>query len=199
MVLPRFQRLPASRRHEILAVAQGHLAREGEAASYNQIIADAGISKTTAYLYFDGKADLVGEVRRDLMERLAAVLGPWRPTGSEGRFWAQLEAQRATLHAHLAAHPDDVAILAQRPGADEVAVFDAWFDGLVDEGVALGVIRADVERPLLIAATRALFGCLDARALTAWERGERLDAEPGWQLLRGLWSPPRKARKRRRS
>lgn len=196
MVLPRFQRLPDPRRAEILAVARRHLARFGEAASYNQIIADAGISKTSAYLYFDGKADLVAEVRRELVERLAALIGPWRATGSVERFWAQLDAQSRTLHEHLVGHPEDLAVLAQRPGPDEAEPFDAWFAGLVDEGVALGVIRADLDRPLIVAATKALFRCLDERGIAALERGEPIDPEPGWQLLRGLWSPTKPRRRR---
>lgn len=194
MVLPRFQRLPDPRRAEILAVARRHLARDGEAASYNQIIADAGISKTSAYLYFDGKADLVAEVRRELFERLAALLGAWQPTGSSARFWAQLDAQSRALQQHLAEHPEDLAILAQRPSPDEDEPFAAWFEGLVDEGLALGLIRGDLDKALILAATKALFRCLDERGIAALVRGEPLDLEPGWQLLRGLWSAPRRRR-----
>lgn len=180
---------------EILAVARRHLARDGELASYNQIIAEAGISKTSAYLYFDGKADLVAEVRRELFERLAALLGPWRATGSVARFWAQLDAQSRTLLQHLAEDREDLAILSQRGGPEEDEPFAAWFAGLVDEGIALGIIRSDLEQPLLLAATKALFRCLDERGIAALERGDALDLEPGWQLLRGLWSAP--ARRRR--
>lgn len=194
MVLPRFQRLPDPRRAEILAVARRHLARDGEAASYNQIIADAGISKTSAYLYFDGKADLVAEVRRELFERLAALLGAWQPTGSSARFWARLDAQSRALQQHLAEHPEDLAILAQRPSPDEDEPFAAWFEGLVDEGLALGLIRGDLDKALILAATKALFRCLDERGIAALVRGEPLDLEPGWQLLRGLWSAPRRRR-----
>lgn len=194
VVLPRFQRLPDPRRAEILAVARRHLARDGEAASYNQIIAEVGISKTSAYLYFDGKADLVAEVRRQLFERLAALLGPWRATGSVARFWAQLDAQSRALQQHLAEHPEELAILAQRPGPDEDEPFAAWFVGLVDEGLALGIIRSDLDKPLLLAATKSLFRCLDERGIAALVRGEALDREPGWQLLRGLWSAPGRRR-----
>lgn len=190
MPSPRYGRLPAARRAQILEVAQRHLVHGADAASYNQIIADAGISKTTAYLYFDGKADLVAEVGRDLMTRLGAVLGPWTAAGSARGFWRQLGDQSEALRRHLVANPDDLALLGQSLAFAADSSLDAWVAAMVDDGVALGVIRDDLPRPLLLAATIAVLRVVDEHAITAMMRGEPFELESGWQLLRGLWGAP---------
>ena len=171
-------------------MAREHLARDGvEAASYNRIIADAEISKTTAYMYFDTKQDLVAEVMRDVYARLGDVMGPWRAAGAPDLFWEQLAATSDALRRHLLGNPDDLALVAQSEvaGASEV---DAWFEHMLDDGIALGVIRTDVDRPLLFAATVALFRVIDEWELAALSRGERIDPAPAWRLLRGLWASP---------
>jgi AcrR family transcriptional regulator len=187
MPSPRYGRLAPERRAHILAVARQHFAAGVEAASYNQIIAEAGISKTTAYLYFDGKQDLVGEVWRDLLVRLAEVMGPWQPAGSARRFWRQLEATSDSLRRHLVEHPEDLALLGQSVAVPESATLERWFADLVEDGVGLAIIRTDVPRPLLVAATIALFRVADEPVIAAMLRGEPADPEPGWQLLRALW------------
>ncbi|MCL4554242.1 MAG: TetR/AcrR family transcriptional regulator [Actinobacteria bacterium] len=194
MPSPRFSRLPPERRSKILAVAREHLARDGiEGASYNQIIANAEISKTTAYMYFDGKRDLAAEVVRDVYARLGEVMGPWRATESSDLFWEQLAVTSDALRRHLLAHPDDLALLAQ-PETVGVSELDVWFGQMLDDGIALGVIRTDVERPLLLAATVALFRVIDEWELAALSCGESIDPAPAWRLLRGLWASPSSSR-----
>ena len=201
MPSPRFSRLPPEKRARILAVARMHLARDGIAgASYNRIIADAEISKTTAYLYFDGKEDLVAEVRRELTARLAEVMGPWEPASSPRRFWSKLTASAQALHQHLLGHPDDLALLGQVPPDAEAndPLTEAWFTALLEDGIRLGVIRDDVDRPLMLAATRALFRVSDEYVLERLHRGDEVDLGKAWTLLRGLWAaPPRAPRKGR--
>jgi AcrR family transcriptional regulator len=184
---PRYARLAPERRTHILAFARRHLAAGVEAASYNQIIADAGISKTTAYLYFDGKQDLVDEVWRDVLARLAEVMGPWRPAGSVRGFWRRLEATSDALRRHLVEHAEDLALLGQSVAVPESATLEKWFADLVANGVGLGIIRTDVPRPLLVAATIAVFRVADEHVLAALLRGEPGDPEAGWRLLRALW------------
>jgi AcrR family transcriptional regulator len=188
MPSPRFHRLAPERRAAILEVARRHFAAGVAAASYNQIIVDAGISKTTAYLYFDGKDDLVAEVWRELMARLGDVIGPWQPASSARTFWRRLSATSDALRRHLVAHPDDLALLGQPVVVPESATLEQWFVDLVEDGIALGIIRTSVSRPLLVAATVAVFRVADAQVIAAMLRGEPGDAAPGWALLRALWS-----------
>ncbi len=187
IALPRFRRLPQARRAEILAVARSHFARDGlERASYNQIMADAGFSKTSAYLYFDGKGNLIETVRVDLAMRLNALLEPFEPQRSKAAFWRALHAASERLRQHLADDAIDLALLrhfAESLGPDSS---HAWFEAVLTNATALGLVRKDVDRRLMLAATKALFHVIDREAIRALSSGEAVSPE-GWVLLRGLW------------
>jgi len=186
-VLPRFERLAPERRAQLLAVAQRHLARDGRSgASYNQIIADAGLSKTSAYLYFDGREDLVRAVVGAVVARLEAVLGSWKPVTSEDAFWSELSAQSAALRNHLVTHADDLAMLATlEPG--EWPQAQVWLEAMLENGRAVGVVRADVPAPVMAGVTRAVFTTLDGLAVEALRAGVAVDEALGRTLLEGLW------------
>ena len=190
MSLPRFDRLPAARREHILGVARKHLARDGEQCSYNAIIAEAGISKTSAYLYFDGKDDLTAEVYRDLARRLRAVIGAWQPCPSPDAFWSRLESTSLALQRHLAEHPEDARLLT-RPGAlNGAEEFDrTWFTDLVRDGQRLHVVRQDVQENLVVDATRALFRVFDLHALREAAQGGEWNQTAAFVLLRSMWRP----------
>ena len=56
MPRPRFEKLSAEKREQILETAAKAFAAHGyDGASLNQILADADISKGAAYYYFDNK------------------------------------------------------------------------------------------------------------------------------------------------
>lgn len=191
MPLPRFHRLPAQRQRDILKVARAELARSGPAFSYAAVISRAGISKTCAYLYFDGKEDLSLAVQEDLVQRLREVVQPWTPAGSRVAFFQALKAASVRLHQHLLAHPDDVALLAQLPGLDSMLA--EWFSALVEDGVRLGLVSKAVPLELMVAATRAVVGAADRWALGRLQRGEPVDPCEAADLLKGLWRTPRRA------
>ncbi|WP_194377635.1 TetR/AcrR family transcriptional regulator [Streptomyces durbertensis] len=204
MPLPRFERLPADRREAILGVAREQFAAHGaESASYNKIIEAAGISKTAAYHYFDGREDLLGAVLDGVLGRLLAALGPWLPAADPAGFWARLEQGAAALADHLRRHPDDLALADAAIGRADDGPWTGWFDAVVADGQRLGVIRTDVDRGLLVAATAAVVRAADAWALArmraaadcgpasgAVDGGPGADTADGrqlWPLLRGLW------------
>jgi AcrR family transcriptional regulator len=191
MPSPRFLRLDPTRQAQILDVAAAHVARAGpEAASYNQIIAEAGISKTSAYLYFDGKDDLVREVFRALAARVSSLIGPWRPVECAASFWAQLASTSRALQQHLAEHPETLALLRHAPADAPFDGEDAWFADLLANGQAVGVIRGDVPGSLLAAATRAVLRAGDAWVVAAMCEGAPGDDAPVWALLAGMWRDP---------
>lgn len=201
MPLPRFTRLADERRAHILQTARRHIARDGaRGASYNQIIADCGISKTSAYLYFDGKDDLVSEVVRECLRRVLGTVGPWPAAGTPAEFWAQLRDVAARLGELVVASPEDLAVLkdAHSNGAlpldGEDGLAGAWFDALLRNGVELGVVRDDVDHELLRAATIAVFRTIDAWALDAMTRKEIPDLEAGFRLVASMWTSQRKER-----
>lgn len=191
MPLPRFERLPEERQRHILAVATQHVAQVGPAAaSYSQIVAEAGISRTSAYLYFDGKDDLVAEVYRGLGARLTRALGAWSAADHAEGFWSQLRATSAALQRHLVDHPDDLALLASAPAELGQDFGQPWLEAALHDGRRLGVVRDDVPAPLMLAATQAVLRVGDEHVITAMLAGQPADDTPVWSLLRGLWSGP---------
>jgi AcrR family transcriptional regulator len=218
--LPRFERLAPGNRAAILAVARSHFARDGrDGASFNRIIADAGISKTSAYHYFDGKDDLFAAVAADTAARVTAVLGPWQPVRTGDELWARLADGSGRLLAYLREHPDDRAVLAAAapgagpggpglaapgagPGGPALAApgagpggpgfgapgagqGDGWIAALVADGVRIGLIDAGPGIELITAATAAVIGVADARALHRPDEPVPLRA-----LLERLWAVP---------
>ncbi len=185
MPLPRFIRLPESRRRHILAVARHGLAAD---MSYNQIIDAAGISKTSAYLYFDGKEDLVAEVLRDLAEDLSGVLGSWEPAVDADGFWAALRAGDERLRSHLAVHPTEATLLGRWYEEITSGSFDGWVRAVVEDGRRLGIVRADVDLELLVLATIGVMRAVDRWSLDRLTRGEPVGQDPMYRLLEGMWS-----------
>ncbi|MFB9902833.1 TetR/AcrR family transcriptional regulator [Allokutzneria oryzae] len=161
-------------------MARAHFARESpQHASYNRIIAAAGISKTAAYHYFDGRDDLLGVVLEDVEAQLIASLGRWTPAGDVEGFWARLAERAARVKEHLAANPDDLALSAAALERSGGAGLAAWLTTVMDNGRQLGLVRSDVDPELLLVATTAVFRIADA-----WP------PEQVRLLLAGLWSTP---------
>ncbi|GAA0936042.1 TetR/AcrR family transcriptional regulator [Nonomuraea longicatena] len=187
MPLPRFERLPADARAGILAVARAHFARDGkDAASFNRIIAEAGISKTSAYHYFDGKDDLFGAVVADAAARTLAVLGSWREVSTEDELWTQLVEGAARLAAHFTRHPDDRAVLAgqRRSGGDP------WIDSLVANGARIGLIAPHPGIELVAVATKGVFDALDTWALARPRDLDHSASDTLVLFLARLWKAP---------
>jgi AcrR family transcriptional regulator len=185
MPLPRFDRLDVATRAGILAVARAHFARDGrDGASFNRIIADAGISKTSAYHYFDGKDDLFRAVVADAEHRMADLLGPWQEVGAAGPLWSQIVAGSARLAAHLREHPDDRAVLtAERPGA----MPGPWITQLVGNGLRIGVIDPAFDLDLVTGATAAVISAVDGWALARPTLPDDVVADALRDLLTRLW------------
>jgi AcrR family transcriptional regulator len=187
--LPRFHRLPAERREAILSVARRHFAEQGpDAASHNKIIEATGVSKTAAYQYFDGREDLLGAVLEDVLDRLLAVLGPWKPASGAAEFWSRLESGTGALTAHLNTHPDDLALVEAAVARVRSGAWFDWFGDLVEDGRRLGVIRTDVDRDLLVTATAAVMKAADEWVLTGLANSLERPRQQTWDLLAALWS-----------
>ena len=166
MSLPRFDRLPAVQRAQILGVARREFASDGfEVVSYNQLILKTGISKTSAYQYFDGKNDLFLTVLDDVARRVVRELGAWEPSPDSDSFWSQFVAGSNRLVTHLVANPDDLALmdaaLSRAPGGEA----DAWLQSLLADGARLGVIDSPLAPALLASVTAAVFDALDRWAV----------------------------------
>ncbi|MGJ7440532.1 TetR/AcrR family transcriptional regulator [Aquipuribacter sp. MA13-6] len=195
MPSPRFLRLPPEQRHSILDVARRQFAADGVAtASYNKIIELSGISKSSAYQYFDGRDDVLEAVLADLRDRLTQLLGGWVPASTEQSFWQQLRDDSTRLHRHLADNPDDLALVdavTARAPSDGPDPGTVWLGEVIDNGTALGVVRADTDPDLLLAASAAVLQSIDRWAiarLRADPDAPSSDLEQAHRLLAALWS-----------
>ncbi|MGK8506636.1 TetR/AcrR family transcriptional regulator [Nocardia asiatica] len=185
MPLPRFHRLPPERQRAIIDAAKVEFAHHGpEGASYNTIIANAGISKSSAYQYFDGKEDILALVLSDVSDRLRQQLGVWAPADTSDAFWTRLRENSAALVRFLRDNPLDRALadaaIARMPVGDE----RSWLGSVLANGVSLGIVRADVDSELLTAASTAVLRAGDHWALTSGG-----DPDQIFSLLAGLWGP----------
>ncbi|MFF8382620.1 TetR/AcrR family transcriptional regulator [Streptomyces kanasensis] len=189
MPLPRFHRLPSDTQAALLAVARAHFARAGrDAASFNRIIAEAGISKTSAYHYFDGKEDLFDAVVGDAARRTLAALGPWTEVATAGELWAQLAEGASRLAEHLRTHPDDRAVLAAGRGLEHAD--DSWIHRLVDNGLRVGVIDPGPSAELLTMVTVAVFTAVDEWTLAHPDRADGGVTQALTAYLARLWQTP---------
>ncbi|MBE8521748.1 TetR family transcriptional regulator [Amycolatopsis sp. H6(2020)] len=123
-----------ARRAQIVRAAIETIGELGYAkASFGQIAKRAGLSSTGMISYhFDGKADLIAEVVRDVLatslaymrERIDAVQGPA----------AELRAYIESNLAFIAEHPIEITALLEslRHGGGVTAGNDDWYHGAVD-------------------------------------------------------------------
>lgn len=205
MPRPRFEKLPAERRRELLAAASAEFAAHGfEGASTNRIIASAGVSKGAMYYYFDDKADLYATVVAAALEALGARIGDLEldPAADAEAFFDACRALLRRAAAVLASEPELVELARgfyRAPPAaaslrDVVARSEAWFARTLERGRKLGAVRDDVPADLLTAAATSMclgmdgwlaehWDELDARALAALET-------PILVLLESLIAPP---------
>ena len=198
MPLPRFARIPDDQRRAILDVARHEFATHGATtASYNKIIEAAGISKSTAYQYFDGRDDLLDAVLADLRDRIASLLGDWPSAPSETAFWHQLNRDGAQLHRHLADNVDDLALVddaSARALPDGSDAGTRWLEQVIANGRDLGIVRTDTEPELLLASTAAVMQSVDRWAIEKIRENPEFSSselEQGYRLLAALWSGPR--------
>lgn len=180
MPLPRFATLDPARRAAILGAAAEEFARAGLAgASYNRIIAAAGVSKGAMYYYFDNKEDLLLTVLDDLSERSAAAIGELGPVRDAAGFWAEVGALSARATAFFHGDPKVAALAKQLLRAPpEAAVGRAIADytrriqvhtaELLRRGQAVGAVRSDLPLELLAQLLTGLGESLDRWLFAHW-------------------------------
>lgn len=186
MAHPRFYKLPSERREAILDVAAEEFAEHGfDSASYNRIIERAGISKGSAYYYFEGKEDLYATVLETTVAGLVGRVGAWAPPGSAEEFWSQLRRIYFSLLDFVRGNERSARLLRGLSQArmnpriqDAWMRFEAplteWFQRVLVEGRKLGAVRTDLPEELLLVAIMGVGQATDFWLLEQWERhGER--------------------------
>jgi AcrR family transcriptional regulator len=161
----RFDSLDPDRKRLLLEAAAAEFAAHGyEAASFNRIIERAGTSKGAIYYYFEDKADLYATVVRDAVARLVASCGPLPPVTDAASFWEAVGELGRMGMAYYRQDPH-IAGLLRSLGSDGLAVApltelramsEAWFQGLMQVGQAMGAVRTDLPVGLMLAVARSV-------------------------------------------
>lgn len=143
-----------------------------EAASLNQIMHDAGMSKGAFYYYFTDKEDLYAMVVERLFEKLIGARGSpvFAPTNA-AVFWVALEKYCECMAWFTARHLDEMRVLRgfqltlralRKPGLQKVRdTTRAHFVAIVDTALALGCARTDVPREVLVELLEAVDEVID--------------------------------------
>jgi AcrR family transcriptional regulator len=160
--------------------------RDGEAFTdikVGELVAEAGLSRTTFYVYFPDKADLLRAWYDDVSESIMAAAGAWWSLDAS----ATIEDVRAALAGIVAAyrpHPELMAATHEAVGYDHgvrLAVQEAmnrYIAGLADH-IRVGQRTGSVDPALPAAETAYWLQWMAERGLhrMVWsEEGERTDA-----------------------
>jgi len=168
--LPRFHKLPDDKRRRILDAAADEFAENGfDGASFNRIIAAAGISKGAMYYYFADKADAYGAVLDEMMDRVETIAARVERPTDAASFWAAIARGVAEITAELVDDPQAAALMrslyARGPGdATYRRLMErshAWVASLLAVGAELGAVRDDVPRDLLVDMVTAMMVAVD--------------------------------------
>jgi len=148
---------------------------------YNSRVSDiareAGIASGTIYLYFKTKDDILVTLFREKMAEWVASVR--REIAAERDPVAKIR-KIVALHFRVLEENPDLAEVVQvelRQGqkflrgaaAQEITSYFALIGSILEEGIAVGRIRADL--PVKV-ATKMLFGAMDQMA-TSWVLGKR--------------------------
>lgn len=206
MPRPRFERLDPDKRQRIIEAAAQEFAEHGyENASLNRILDVAGISKGAAYYYFDDKADLFATAALACWEALASQLDLDIDGLTAETFWPSIAAiyqqQFAAYHDQpwmarmmraVGTLPPDA--LANSPLAGPLQEIMDLLDRLFSKGQALGVVRDDLPRDLLLELMTGIDRASDQWLLSHWDSlgPEQVEALVGQvvEIMRRVLEPP---------
>lgn len=206
MPRPRFSKLPEDKREWIIEIAAKEFAAEGfEGASLNRILEQAGISKGSAYYYFDDKADVfLTVVQRYLLEMANTIEAlPLDQLDAEN-FWECLSVQYRQQWTYAYERPwllgavKAATKLSKKSLANEalISVFNqvmGWMIAIFKRGQEVGAVRTDLPDDLLFALIQAVDDVSDKWLLDHRSELKREDmdeaANRAMDLLRRLLGP----------
>jgi AcrR family transcriptional regulator len=170
----RFERMPPEKRERLLTVAAQEFAARGyEGASLNHILEEAQLGKSSAYYYFEDKADLFCTVVDYCVRTLH--LEPEDedivPLTVE-TFWPAFAAAHDQPLRHVKEHPAlfGAARAVERLTAESLQreslanlsrYMQQGMGGMITRGQELGLIRTDMPFGLLFGWFRAIDGATD--------------------------------------
>jgi len=170
VAVPRasFQQLPAQRREEILGTAAEEFAAHGfQGTSYNQLLQRLGIGKSSAYHYFEDKADLFRTAVAESYSKWFRSLSALTPPQTREAFWPYILQVNLDGFRFMLEDPTSVALmqcllreatnLEQVLGAEQVlTAIDQYHQMILALGQRLGAVRTDLSLERLSLLSRAI-------------------------------------------
>lgn len=193
MPRPRFDRLPAERRREVLATAAEEFVAHGyHAASLNRVHKALGLSKGAFYYWFVDKEDLfVAVLDAQLAAMACSVGGLLTGPPDPSPLWNQVERCCADLLAYVLERPHVLALYkaavalpmgsADRVG-QRLAASIAATRALVEEGQRRGDVRTDLPAELLSHVAHGVLEGMDRFLFAAADVGEGVAEHTPGQL-----------------
>ena len=161
MALPRFAKLPAEKRHRLIAAAAAEFAAKGFKGAVLASIADKSeIGTTTFYYYFADKADLFETVLHEAWRRLREEGAMDLDALTAESFWPEYEILARRNMELCSREPwllsASKVLNTTSPDSADSAVLDdfserrrAWEAAWIARGQELGVFRDDIPTDLL--------------------------------------------------
>jgi len=110
---PRFDRAAPAVRDRVLEAVQAVAERDGlERVSLQQVIADASLSRSAGYTYFDGRDELVDWAIDETVRRAASAVGAWTGADDVAELWSTVADAGRRLREHVHARPARGVLLA---------------------------------------------------------------------------------------
>ncbi len=198
MPLPRFQRLAAEKRAQLLDIAAKEFAEKGyDAASLNEILTRAGFGKSSYYYYFEDKEDLYATCVLDSFSRMVPDWASFRLTAlDEESFWSVVEGWFDSLVSLSASRPVHMALFREAPamrkmlGPKTRALADQLSTPIVEgirRGQELGCVRTDLDAEQLWLLGMAADAALDDEFLVRADPITEADLRQHARLVLDTW------------
>lgn len=200
--MPRqsFARLPLERRTAILALAAEEFAAHGyHGTSYNRLLGRLGIGKSSAYHYFEDKADLFRTAVIDrytaFFEGVAALSLPEK----KSEFWPFIGALNLRGFRFMLEDPTSAALMEclrreassfDRILADDalLATVDQYHREIVVVGQRLGAVRTDATLEHLSFLSRMLSSAADQMFVAEYRRDGAAKVTRRLQAIASEWT-----------
>lgn len=172
MSRPRFEQLPIERQQQILRVAAAEFARGGlHGTSYNQLLAQLGLGKGSAYYYFEDKQDLFLTVVKHCSLAFFRTLDNLPLPSSVPGFWDYVDQLTMRGLSFVRADPTSAALLQAfarerfridvRSSPELLKGIGDTYVALIRLGQQLGAVRQDLPFELLLGSVQAVVGAFD--------------------------------------
>jgi len=158
LAVPRqsFARLPQERRAEILKIAAEEFSAHGfHGTSYNRLLERLGIGKSSAYHYFEDKADLLRAAVMDRYQAFFEGVAALKPPEAASEFWPFIDEVNLRGFRFMLEDPTSAALMEclRREASSLEQIFvddqllasiDRYHRELLSLGQRLGAVRTDL-------------------------------------------------------